>query len=104
MTRLLGIILACGLVAGTAALAADVLPEAKACSAKAMDTNGDGMLSRDEFTKHHEAMWLRMKKTSSGMVDLKSMEAMKSGGCMMEGMAMHDAAATPAATTPKAMP
>jgi len=43
---------------------------------KMMDTNGDGMISRDEFMRHHEMMWDKMKKNSSGMVDVKEMEDM----------------------------
>ncbi len=50
---------------------------------KQMDTNGDGMLSKAEFTKHHDAMWMKMPKTSSGMVDLKAMKSMK--GAMGNG-------------------
>lgn len=38
---------------------------------KAMDANGDGMLSKDEFMRFHEKMWDQMKKNSSGMVDMK---------------------------------
>ena len=43
---------------------------------KMMDTNGDGMISRDEFMRHHEMMWDQMKKNSSGMVDVKEMQDM----------------------------
>ena len=43
---------------------------------KMMDTNGDGMISKDEFMKHHEMMWDKMKKNSTGSVDMKDMEAM----------------------------
>lgn len=43
---------------------------------KMMDTNGDGMISRDEFMRHHEMMWDKMKKNSSGMVDVKEMQDM----------------------------
>ena len=44
---------------------------------KKMDTNGDGMVSKAEFTKFHDAMWMKMPKTSSGMVDIKAMQPMK---------------------------
>ena len=44
--------------------------------AKAMDSNSDGMISKDEFMKHHEMMWGKMKKNSAGTVDMKDMEAM----------------------------
>ena len=43
---------------------------------KMADSNGDGMISKREFMKHHEAMFAGMKKTSNGMVSLKDMEAM----------------------------
>ncbi len=43
---------------------------------KKMDANGDGMISKDEFMKHHEAMWDKMKKNSAGSVDMKDMEMM----------------------------
>ena len=41
-----------------------------------MDANKDGMISKDEFMKHHEMMWDKMKKNSAGTVDMKDMEAM----------------------------
>lgn len=37
-----------------------------------MDTNGDGMLSKDEFMKGHEVMFDRMKGPN-GMISLKDM-------------------------------
>ena len=48
---------------------------------KAMDANGDGMISKSEFMKYHEAMWAKMKKNKNGMVDMKDM------GMMQDGMA-----------------
>ncbi len=50
---------------------------------KMMDTNKDGMISKQEFMKHHEAMWEKMKKDKMGMVDVKEMERMH--GEMMKG-------------------
>ena len=41
-----------------------------------MDTNGDGMISKDEFIKHHEIMYDKMKKSSNGMVSVKDMQMM----------------------------
>ena len=41
-----------------------------------MDTNGDGMISKDEFIKHHEMMYDKMKKSSNGMVSVKDMQMM----------------------------
>ena len=43
---------------------------------KMMDTNGDGMISKDEFIKHHEMMYDKMKKSSNGMVSVKDMQMM----------------------------
>ena len=43
---------------------------------KTMDTNSDGMISRDEFMKHHEAMYDKMKKGSNGMVSVMDMQMM----------------------------
>ena len=50
---------------------------------KMMDTNKDGMISKDEFMKYHEAMWNKMKKNKGGMVDMKDMGMMH--GDMMKG-------------------
>ena len=46
--------------------------------AKAMDTNSDGMISRDEFLKHHGAMYDKMKKNPKGGVDMKDFGIMHS--------------------------
>lgn len=35
-------------------------------SAKAMDTDNDGMISKDEFMKYHANMWDQMTKGSNG--------------------------------------
>ena len=43
---------------------------------KMMDTNNDGMITKDEFMKHHEMMWEKMKKNSTGAVSMKDMEMM----------------------------
>lgn len=44
-------------------------------SHEGMDANGDGMLSRDEFMRHHELMYDRMEKTPDGQVDMKKMHS-----------------------------
>lgn len=44
-------------------------------SHKGMDANGDGMLSREEFMRHHELMYDRMEKTPDGQVDMKKMHS-----------------------------
>ena len=43
---------------------------------KSMDTNGDGMISKDEFMKAHEAKWNAMQKNKDGMVSIADMEKM----------------------------
>ena len=48
-----------------------------------MDTNGDGMLSKEEFLKGHEAMFDRMKGPN-GMISVKDMQ-MKCMGMMDHG-------------------
>jgi hypothetical protein len=40
---------------------------------QAMDTNGDGKVSKDEYIAYYEKMWMKMKKDENGMVDVKSM-------------------------------
>lgn len=35
---------------------------------KAMDTNNDGMISRDEFNKYHETVWQKVKRNAKGLV------------------------------------
>jgi hypothetical protein len=54
--------------------------------ASAMDTNGDGKISKQEFMAYHEKMWAGMKKDASGMVDAKAM--MMHHDEMMKGKAM----------------
>ena len=56
---------------------------------KMMDTNGDGMISKKEFMKFHEDMWAKIKKNKSGMVDVKDMDTMMSGGMMEHGSMMQ---------------
>ena len=43
---------------------------------KMMDTDKDGMISKQEFMKHHESMYDKMKKDSNGMVSMKDMQMM----------------------------
>ena len=45
----------------------------------AMDTNGDGMISRREYDAHHAAMWKSMKHTK-GMVSQADMDIVLKGG------------------------
>ena len=64
------------LLAASGSAFADHHMKGEAGGMKMMDTNKDGMISKEEFTKHHEMMWDKMKKNSAGMVDVKDMEAM----------------------------
>ena len=43
-------------------------------SSKMMDTNGDGIISKEEFMAHHEDMYSKMKQTNGG-VSIKDMDA-----------------------------
>ena len=43
---------------------------------KMMDANNDAMISKEEFMKHHEAMYDKMKKGSNGMISVKDMQMM----------------------------
>ena len=45
----------------------------------AMDTNGDGMISRREYDTYHSTMWKSMKQ-SKGMVSQSDMDLMRKGG------------------------
>ena len=48
---------------------------------KAMDTNGDGMISKKEWDSYHAMMWSKMKpKMKHGMMPMADMEAMMKGG------------------------
>ena len=46
---------------------------------KAMDTNGDGMISKKEWDSYHAGMWNRMK-AKNGMMPMAEVEAMMKGG------------------------
>jgi hypothetical protein len=41
---------------------------------KSMDTNADGLITKEEFMKAHEAMWEKMPKNSTGAVSIADME------------------------------
>lgn len=40
---------------------------------QAMDANRDGLLSKEEFTKAHDAMFDAMPKNKDGLVEMKDM-------------------------------
>lgn len=39
-----------------------------------MDTNGDGMVSKAEWSAHHDAMWVKMDANTDGSLDAGEME------------------------------
>lgn len=47
---------------------------------KGMDTNNDGMISKEEFMKYHESMWNKMKKNQAGMAMMEDVEMMYAPG------------------------
>jgi uncharacterized membrane protein len=69
----------------------DMKPQGMMMDMNAMDTNHDGMISKQEFMKFHEKMWATMKKNKSGMVNMKDMEMMHAG-MMQDGSMMKDKA------------
>lgn len=64
----------------------------KAEMMKKMDSNGDGVISREEFMSHHEAKYDKMKKNRSGMVDLSDTRVEDTPG----KAGTHDHTAAPA--------
>ncbi len=83
--------------AGTSLAMDDMKPQGMMMDMNAMDSNHDGMISKQEFTRYHDAMWAKMKKNKSGMVDMKDMEMMhagmpKDGSMMKDGAPMKDKA------------
>jgi|LakWasMet15_LOW5_FD_contig_51_985660_length_951_multi_2_in_0_out_0_2 hypothetical protein len=46
---------------------------------KVMDTNGDGIISKEEYTAHHEKAYGEMKQTNGG-VSIKEMNAAMNHG------------------------
>jgi hypothetical protein len=82
--RQMTVILAVAMLASTtSAFAMDDMkmgqPMDMASMMKMMDTNNDGMVSKEEFMKHHEMMFDKMKKNKMGMIDMKDMPMMHMG-------------------------
>ena len=63
-------IVAAALLAGTTASFA----AAHTNTMPRMDANGDGMVSKQEFMSHHEAMFDKMDKSGKGMVPAKDVD------------------------------
>ena len=51
----------------------------KGMDMKAMDTNGDGMVSKKEWQDHHNMMWTRMKP-KNGSLSVSEMQGKERGG------------------------
>jgi hypothetical protein len=61
-------------VFAAALLAGTTLSFAATDTKMSMDTNQDGMVSKQEFVSHHEAMFDKMDKSGKGMVPVKDMD------------------------------
>jgi Ca2+-binding EF-hand superfamily protein len=86
MTRLLVFLAAATLTSvgfAQASSSTDLATGAMHFSATAMDTDNDGMISKDEFMKYHADMWDKMTKDSNG-----SMSAADAGTAFARG-GMH---------------
>jgi uncharacterized low-complexity protein len=61
----------------------------RGCDMKALDADGDGKITKEEFTKYHDAMFGKMDTNADGVVDAaehgKMMEGMCGGKAGMEG-------------------
>jgi Ca2+-binding EF-hand superfamily protein len=78
-----------------AALLAAALPASAAMDAKmALDTNQDGMVSKDEFIKYHEAAFDRMDKGGKGMVPVADVERSMRGEAMRGNRSSREERAT----------
>lgn len=84
MKTSLSCIAAAGLMMALSAQAADPVVGTTKTNVNNMvvDTNGDGVISKSEFTKHHDKMWNDMKKNSNGMVESSTWKtSMNHGNC-----------------------
>ena len=99
MNKILTIMAVALIGVSASAMAMDDTKMGMKMNMKMLDANGDSMISKEEFMKHHEMMYDKMKKNKSGMVDLKDMPMMaphdtnmmgkgkpKDGAKAMEGM------------------
>lgn len=76
MNKLLAVAFAATLMGASAAAFSQDMNEGGCMQPqiKAMDVNGDGMISKDEFMKAHEAMFDKISKTQDGVVSVKDMQ------------------------------
>jgi hypothetical protein len=78
MNNFLKVIIVAFISASASAVAMDEMKMGMKMDVKMMDTNGDGAISKDEFMRHHEMMYEKMKKNKTGTVDVKDMSMMMS--------------------------
>jgi Ca2+-binding EF-hand superfamily protein len=60
-------------------------------SARPMDSNADGMISKDEFMKYHAAVWDRVTKRSGGNLTVNDASAAFARGGMHVDVSKMDA-------------
>jgi Ca2+-binding EF-hand superfamily protein len=60
-------------------------------SAKAMDTDNDGMISKDEFMKYHADMWDQVTKNSNGSISATDLSTAFARGGMHVNVKAMDA-------------
>lgn len=72
------------IVFAAALLAGTTLSFAATDMKMSMDTNADGMVSKQEFLSHHEALYDKMDKGGKGMMPVRDME-MSMRSQMMRG-------------------
>jgi hypothetical protein len=68
---------------------------------KAMDTDGDGMVSQKEYNVYYEAFWAKMTKDSKGMMSVADMQAMHDKMMMKHHHKAKAASDDAAAAAPK---
>jgi hypothetical protein len=52
----------------------------RALDMKAMDANGDGMISQEEYMTYHGNAWKKMKMTKNGMMSMDDMQKQMNNG------------------------
>lgn len=51
------------------------------CGMKTLDADGDGKITKEEFTKHHDAMFSKMDTNADGVVDATEHGKISEGMC-----------------------